>query len=1307
MRRSRQARISVESISIQGNLFTPEHMNALLRSLDSKELRDSYPVPAGQGLAEWIALAWQSAQRHWEAFTSSQKASAQKTREFVEAILREVLGFENLGPGQGKITLFAFGHSVPILIVPSDHDLDTPLGDPNDPKAVKRSPFDELQVFLNGSDQASWGIVTNGLLWRIARDHHSLTQRAWIQIDFKTLFEKGYSEFAPFWLLCHASRFEPREGVCPLEQWHQKSHEEGIRARERLRDGFVRALEALGNGFISHPRNHALREELRNGTLGLQAYFEQLLRLTYRIIFLLRIEERELLHPENAHPKAKETYKKGYSVRRLSERALRIDRFDQHSDLWQGLVVVFKSLAQGQKVLALPALGGLFSKDGCPHLERSEIKNPDLLQAIFHLSWLQTPGGLVRINWRDLGAEEIGHVYESLLELLPQLSNEGRSFRFQDSSTDNARKKTGSYYTPEFLVEILLQKNLDPLIEERKRLHHDPLAQAKALLDIKILDPACGSGHFLLAAARRLAEHIAGLRSPAPSLLDYQNALREVIASCIHGVDLNPLALELCKVNLWIESAVPGKALPFLDHHLRVGNSLIGAPIVRSEESDVQLSEIPRAAWEFEFKTNQKELKSIANDIKRRNEKEAQNKNQLDLSFSTQNQKTIASNLKAIESIDDQHIEGLSEKESAFRKFQKSELYQKELLRCNTWCASFFWLSLWPEKSAEWLKENAPTTGVFLRIAKGKPIDEELRRTIESLAQSHAFFHWELAFEHIFDRGGFDLILSNPPWGEFEIREKEFLKSHLAPNEAEEIQSIEVLKSQNPKLFEVWQKTKQHIDAEIHFFRASQSFPLTSEGRLNTYALFAERILNLLSPKGRAGIILPTNILTDISRKAFREELFKTKRLVACYDFLNQQESEKGQEKSRLFQDVDQRFRISLLSLGPSSERFECIFLIRSPKEMAVPSRTLRFHPSDLGFFSPETLAFPLFSTATDLEINRKIYKKAEEGMRPWLGHGENPGATRAGPFHETNDKPIFREYKDLKDSHRLLGNAFVKENKRFLPLYQGKMIAHLNHRFNEYDHSLGKERPFTGYSDPNAFPLPRFWVEEEKVERILQKFNWKRSWLFVWRNITNPSNARTMICAFIPRVGVGNTINLLFSFAPPRLFACLAACLSSFAFDYATRQKIGGTDLSFHFFMQLPALPPEVYEEACPWGEGSVADWIVPRVLELAYTAWDLEPLARDLGDEGPPFIWDEKRREILWAELHAAFFHLYGLSQEELEHVMESFPIIKSQDMQNHGEYRTKRLVLERYKAMAEAIASKTPYRSPLGPPLRASEC
>jgi hypothetical protein len=208
--------------------------------------------------------------------------------------------------------------------------------------------------------------------------------------------------------------------------------------------------------------------------------------------------------------------------------------------------------------------------------------------------------------------------------------------------------------------------------------------------------------------------------------------------------------------------------------------------------------------------------------------------------------------------------------------------------------------------------------------------------------------------------------------------------------------------------------------------------------------------------------------------------------------------------------------------------------------------------------------------------------------------------------------------------------------------------------------------------------------------------------WAVVIREITNSTNERTVIACIIPRVGMGHTCwTVRLTKANTVQSACFVANLNSFVLDYAARQKVGGTHMSNFILKQLPILSPSRYVEHCPWAGGGLGEWLLLRVLELIYTAYDLKGFAKDCGYCGPPFRWDAERRFLLRCELDAAYFHLYSIARDDVDYIMETFPIVKRKDEASFVEYRTKRIILEVYDAMQRAFDTGELYRSLLDPP------
>ena len=776
-----EAQLAFDALSIEGGLLGAEWFGKVAQLQAAAQEPADYRVPRGLHIRDEIARSWRIAQacfQEMETGCASGGDARALAERFLEAVLRDAFGFASVvrrGPRKideqvYPVQFFALDGRVPIVVAPAGAGLDTPLPELADDRR-RRSAFGLLQETLNASSEALWGLAADGFSLRIARDNASFTRPAWIEADLTRIFSEAlYPDFAALWLLVHESRFgranEPAE-ACPLEAWREAGRQEGIRARDKLSIGFQRALEILGQGFISHAANTKLRSALHAGDLTEDRYFGQLLRLVYRLVFLLAVEERNLLHPKNASSASRRLYADGYAVRRLRDRAIRRSAHDRQYDLWEAVKIAFRGLAGGEPRLGLPILVGLFAPEECADLDAAKLENRVLLGALFHLAWLREPSGLVRVNWRDMGPEELGYVYEGLLELVPQVTMAGRSFAFAsaDESRGHARKTTGSYYTPDELVQLLLASALDPVVKHTVDSHSD--RPVDALLDLAIVDPACGSGHFLVAAARRLADHIARTRTGGtPTRDDYQHALRDVVRRCIYGVDMNPLAVELCKVSLWMESIDPGLPLTFLESHIRCGNSLIGTARA------LMGNRVPDSAWVVLEGDDRK----VASPLKRLNRRETASQ-QRSLPLETRNETgTLRDGIRAVEQAPDRDASELAEKKRKWKALLASQAYEHEKLVADAWCAAF----LWPKGEAGPVVEAAPTTATWLALRdKEVPPSPVLVETTRRIAEDYGLFHWELAFPHVFARGGFDVVLGNPPWSESSFRSRSFSPSAI------------------------------------------------------------------------------------------------------------------------------------------------------------------------------------------------------------------------------------------------------------------------------------------------------------------------------------------------------------------------------------------------------------------------------------------------------------------------------------------------------------------------------------------------
>jgi hypothetical protein len=380
----------------------------------------------------------------------------------------------------------------------------------------------------------------------------------------------------------------------------------------------------------------------------------------------------------------------------------------------------------------------------------------------------------------------------------------------------------------------------------------------------------------------------------------------------------------------------------------------------------------------------------------------------------------------------------------------------------------------------------------------------------------------------------------------------------------------------------------------------------------------------------------------------------------------------------------------------------ELAFFCHDASDLDDPERRFRLSPDEIALLNPNTRTCPVFRSRRDAEITLGIYRRVPVLVKEGDPEGNPWGISfRQGLFNMTSDSGLFRTRDELEaEGFRLSGNVFRRGSTTYLPLYEGKMAHHFDHRWASYEAGDFEDLPPSSKQGPDALPLPRYWVAEKEIDERLA--GWNHDWFLGFRGIAPATNERTIISVTIPVAGVGNSLPLLMSSQSPRLVAQLGASLASFALDFAARQKVGGSNVNFFLVEQFPVSPPATYDEPVPWDRaGTVGDWLRPRVLELTYTAWDLAGFAKDLGYDGPPFRWDEGRRALLRAELDACFFHLYGLERDEVDYVMGTFPIVERRDIERLGEYRTKRLVLDCYDAMAKAADAGEPYAGLLDPP------
>ncbi|ART48743.1 Eco57I restriction-modification methylase domain-containing protein [Acidovorax carolinensis] len=1503
--RRHTATLNLPTLRLEGGLFLPDVLAKAAHGSARLQTEADYRLPKGLQFKDEIGRAFQIASAQWRSFAplleradyDPQHAAA----TFITELLRDALGYPAVGASTGitvgegtearhyPITHLACApagadgqpaRSLPIVVASHTQGLDeadtrfaiTGSG------SRKKTPFQLAQELLNASPAHQWALVTNGKTLRLLRDAATLTRPSYLEFDLQDLLGgQRLAEFAFAWRLLHASRAgllaDAQGSPAPIawEAWREAGQEEGTRVRNGLRNGVTQALITLGQGFVAHPDNHALRQALQDGSLSKEAYFAQLLRLIYRCIFTFSVEERGLIpaqptaedalaDPAAARAKvaAAQAYAQGYALARLRDMALRRRARTRFDDLWHGIKIVFHGLGQGQPRLGLPALGGLFASTQCPHLDAAQLSNAHLLATMQALRWAPTPGGgpLAPIDYRNMGTEELGSVYESLLELVPEVDLHARHFGFvgltDEGSTSatvagNDRKLTGSYYTPDSLVQQLIHSALDPVIEQR--LAQNAAQPVEALLAIRVIDPACGSGHFLLAAARRLAEKLAQLRAHdqdygAVTPQAYRHALREVVGRCIFGVDRNPMALELARTALWLEGFEEGRPLGFLDHHLQCGDALLGLTDLHALERGIAkdafkpLSGDDKNVCKQLAKQNAAGLKQLAKDL--------QGGQQL-LAFASD---TGLHTLRTLEALGADTPDDVAAKAQAYRQFCE-QLTHSPLALAADLAVGAYLLPKTPESATQVPTSETLHTALTApqRLAEPGHDHSAAVAAARTACRQARVLHWPLAFPLVYAAGGFDCVLGNPPWERIKLQEEEFFATRhpavaTAKNKAERTRHIDWLREgtlaqqlassaghpplggeseAEQRLYAEFISARRTAEATSVFMHVDGSdggrYPLTGVGDVNTYALFAETILQITAPTGRGGFIVPSGIATDDSTKRYFQRLVGNAKLVSLFGFDNAR---------RIFPAVHPDTPFSLVTIGTSKAPADLAHYVLVIDQLNDPRRRFTLTPDEFRLINPNTLTCPVFRSSRDAELTKKLYRASPVLIREAVWAGEGKQAKCVSP--EVNPWGIsFMRLLDMANDSGLFKSTPAPDR---LPLYEAKLIHQFDHRWATYTPD-GDSRDLTlaEKQDPATTVTPRYWVEArdvwlrvstlpEGLRKALRDgnpdaallcatqllFGWhlaearrhnpavgtytawqafvrqhpyanevapvglglcgnspavlepqnhnylpgqglvevfmsnefKQSgwfavdaqaeqavlaftahyrslptptaplqipddvqalaerwlqaacpqWLMGWRDITNATNERTVIASVVPLAGVGHTMPLFFTTQAPAHTAALLGNLGALVLDFCARVKVGGTHLTYGYFKQFPVLPPDRYTEA------DLA-FIVPRVLELTYTAHDLAGWAHDLGHDGPPFPFHPERRAQLRAELDAYYARLYGLTRDELRYILdpadvmgedypsETFRVLKNKELRDFGEYRTQRLVLAAWDA------------------------
>ena len=1174
-----------------------------------------------------------------------------------------------------------------------------------------------------------WGILTNGAQWRLYWQGARSVANQFLEIDLAAalnlpgrndgLFPAGAAErrhaLKLFALLFHRHAFTERgdDG----HNLHERALRKGRYFEQRIAEDlsqlvFDRAFPDLASAIAAAAPDADLAD-VRDATLV----------LLYRLLFILYAEDRNLLPVQDgayANVGFRQRVREEVRHRKQQGQAFSATA----ASYYHALQDLAQAIDQGDPAFGLPPYnGGLFDAGRAPLLNHIRLPNACMADVVDALSFVRAPGGERRyINYRSLSVQHLGSLYERLLEHeLVRDAAGGIGVRLNVF----ARKGSGSYYTPDDLVRLVLAETVEPLVEERLAAFRHKVEQlpagrtgelaaldpAKAILELRVCDPAMGSGHFLvnlvdllsdrviaalaeadevpghasplaaeIAAIRKTIESNAqteGWRIDAGHLDDRQIVRRMVLKRCVYGVDKNPMAVELAKLSLWLHTFTVGAPLSFLDHHLRCGDSLFGCWV----RSAMDKAEAQGGAL-FVREPLRRAL-------------------------------AAADPMQRLEALTDAELAEAEQSSALFADVERDTAPLAEFLAV---LHAFDWLQLTSENAAlvrSWL---TGMVGDPVAVATGDapPADEfrHLLQQARQLAREERFLHWQVAFPGVWRDwqdaalaedgghvGGFDAVIGNPPWDRMKMQQVEWFAARRldiakAQKGAERNRMVRELDPDEPLRVE-FQAANERIDMAMRTVRRGGDYPLLGRGDLNLYSLFVERAMQLVKPSGIVGLLTPSGIASDKTAAPFFRGVATEGRLRALYDFENRRTRFDSQPA---FPAVDSRFKFCAFIAGrlPAPKPAQCAFFLQDVSEI----ETTRFllAAEDFARVNPNTGTAPIFRSSRDAELTTAIYERL-----PVLVDRSSGEERRLWPlkyrrmFDMTNDSELFRTKQELAEQEGawpLPGNRFDSPSGPWLPLYEGKMVQAFDHRAAdvwvnpENVHRQSQPVPATDeqHGDPSWLPTPQYWVNAAECD-------WppEQSWVLGFKEITAPTNARTFIAAIFPAVGFGNKVPILVPKTADRKEWLLAANFNATVFDFATRSKVQGQTLNLFIVEQLPVVPPNRYEEVC-FGTKTAAEIIREAVLELTYTAHDMAPFAKELGwvdaagEVKPPFAWNAERRLRLLAKLDAVFFHLYGVTdRDDIRYVYSTFPIVERQETTAYGHHRSRDLCLAWMNALA----------------------
>ena len=935
-------------------------------------------------------------------------------------------------------------------------------------RGEETAPSTQMLRYLRRVDDLTtgklrWGILTNGARWRLYyQGAHSVSEQ-FFEIDLAALFQlPGHSDHMisltdnerHHWLKVFAIVFQRAAflpGTVDARTFHQRAIEESRFYENRVAANlsklvFEQVFPDLVRA-IAGSESEARLEDVR----------EAALILLYRLLFILYAEDRNLLPVRDPRY---DDYALRDKVR--GDIGRRKDLNDTFSvtaaRYWLAIDDLCRIIDGGDSSIGLPPYnGGLFDRKRTPLLADIRLGDEIMARVIDALSFEQTPEGRRYINYRDLGVQQLGSIYERLLE--HEIIRDGDEIVVHLNLF--ARKGSGSYYTPDDLVGLIIEETIEPLVQSRMGAFanraSEPVSDllpedrrigrlkqidpAEKLLKLKICDPAMGSGHFLVNLVDHLADRVIvamaeaeatveGYVSPLteridvirntilanaeerhwavdPAQLDDRHIIRRmVLKRCVYGVDKNPMAVELAKVTLWLHTFTVGAPLSFLDHHLQYGDSLFGS-WVRSSIDKVEIL----GGMLLSREPLNRAMRAVAP-------------------------------MQIIEELTDAEIAEAHRSADVFAEVKEMAAPLNTFLSL---IHAFDWLNIRDRDDKFVLARYFDGTfGDPFDIALGKievPTEEwdgkkfaGLLNEARQLISDERFFNWQVAFPGVWSawedtglNGGFDAVIGNPPWDRMKLQQVEWFAARrraiaMVQRKADRKRMIADLEKAGDPLAQDFAQAGERAKAAVRVARTCGDYPLLSGGDVNLYSLFVERAMTIVKPGGMVGLLTPSGIASDKTAAKFFKSVATKGKLKALYDFENRRTR---YNTTPFFPDVDSRFKFCAFVASPTPNKTPAKYasFLQDISELDDSERCFPLTAADFAKVNPNTGTAPIFRTRRDAELTTAIYNRLPVLVDCSSGKECKGLASEIleTMFHMTNDSELFRTRKEVGGEGRRL----------------------------------------------------------------------------------------------------------------------------------------------------------------------------------------------------------------------------------------------------------------------------------------------